>query len=480
MDKVLLKKAKNLFKNQYGEALANKATDEFCLHNTGAFVMPLTRNFSLESAGSPVTASSQPGVIMECVEQPLPKEAGERKSAAVNKKIHEFLESLQGEAALTINLQHVLRQQMMKAYREKVIKYIDYYKAFLERNIERKFAHGNESLQQQSYLTKVCWLNQTVRTIADPSSLAEIAADPQIKKFDIPRKLEGEINETGKVVFAPQYRQKFLQTGKGIIVAVIDSEVALNHPSLHNRVLQRMNYTKEPWGNPAPHGTGVAGIIASEDNGFMGMAPEATIYNYKVLATNPLFDSDDFEGSLAIEKALEDGAHLANCSWGAGPARDGTGREARACNTAWQFGLTVIKSAGNKGPGGSSLTAPADADGVIVVGATGKDGKEVQSYSSRGPLPNGESRPHLVAPGGNNAFGISSCLTAGGFGIIGSGTSFAAPHITGLLALILEGNPHLSPGEQRNFLLQLCTKLDVFTANEQGSGFMSLASLCED
>ncbi len=474
MDKALLKKAKQLLKNQYGEALANKATDEFCLHATGA---PITRSFGVESMSATAPQVPQPGVIMECAEQSIQKEVDKRKASPLNKKVQEFLKSIEGEEALTINLQQVLRQQTMKAFRERVIKNIHPYNAFLEKNIERKFAHGTESLQQQSYLTKVCWLNQTVRTIADPVSLAEIAADPQIIKFDVPRKLTREINETGKIVFASQYRQKFLQTGKGIIAAVIDSEVASSHKSFSNRVLHRENYTKEPWGNPDSHGTGVAGIIGSEDATFIGMAPNATIYNYKVLATNPLFDSDDFQASLAIEKALEDGAHLANCSWGAGPARDGTGREARACNTAWDLGLTIIKSAGNKGPGSGTLTTPADATGVIVVGATGKDGKEVQPYSSRGPLSSGENRPHLVAPGGSSPGGIFSCLTAGGFGDIGMGTSFAAPHVTGLLALILEGNQSLSPDEQRNFLLKLCTKLSVFTNDEQGAGFVSMASL---
>jgi serine protease AprX len=57
------------------------------------------------------------------------------------------------------------------------------------------------------------------------------------------------------------------------------------------------------------------------------------------------------------------------------------------------------------------------------------------------------------------------------------GTSFAAPHVTGLLALILEANPTFSPEEQRNFLLKLCTSLNGFTVDEQGAGIISLAGL---
>lgn len=479
MDKERLKKAKKLVKDQYGEALAKKATDAFCLHAAEGYDAPRTRSFGFETVNPPSMERSQPGVIMEFNETPVQKAAEQPARASVSEKVTELLEALKNEDGVAINLQQMLRQQRMKAYREQVIKSMHPVNAFLERNIERAYAHGTRSLQQQPYLTRVCWLNQTVRTIAEGKTLAEVAADPKINKLDVPRKLVGEIRDTAKLVFAPQYRQQFSRTGKGIIVAVIDSEVALNHTAFGNRVLHRSNFTKEPWGNPDSHGTGVAGIIGSEAADYTGMAPDATIYNYKVLATNDSLNADDFFGSVAIERALEDGAQLANCSWGAGPAGDGTGREARACNAAWELGLTIVKSAGNRGPGPGTLTAPADAEGIIVVGATGRDGKKIGSYSSRGPLASGENRPHLVAPGGSDAGGIFSCLTGGGFGDIGMGTSFAAPHVTGLLALILEQEPSLSPDEQRNFVLKLCTKLSGLGAAAQGAGLVSMASLLQ-
>lgn len=477
MDNTFLNKAKDLLKNKYGEAVAKKATDRFCFYATGGYETLAVNPIGFEGIGVPPATSQQSDVIIEFEEEPLQKLRAGKDNSAVIKQINDLLETIKGKDELAINLQRVLQQYRMKAHREKIIKNINPINAFLERNIERTFAHGFESLRQQPYLTKTCWLNQTVRTIAHPRSLSEIAADPKISKLDIPRKLIPEINDTGKVVFAPQYRQKFSQTGKGVVVAVIDSEIDINHPAFGSRVMQRMNYTKEPWGNPHSHATGVAGIIASGDPVFIGMAPEATIYNYKVLATSSTLNADDFEGVLAIQKALEDGAHLANCSWGIGPATDGTGREARACNQAWNLGLTIVKSAGNTGPGIGTLSTPADAEGIIVVGATGKDGQKVQQYSSRGPLSSGESRPHLVAPGGSDLAGIFSCLTGGGFGNIGKGTSFATPHVTGLLALITEGNPSLSPDDLRKFLLKLCTKLKLFTDDDQGAGIISMASL---
>jgi serine protease AprX len=275
------------------------------------------------------------------------------------------------------------------------------------------------------------------------------------------------------LIAAAEARAAHGLSGKGVTVAVIDSESALGHPALSDRVIHRRNYTQEPWGTPAAHGTAVAGIVGAAGAEYTGMAPEATIYNYKILATHPVFNATDFEGALAIQQALEDGVRVANCSWGAGPAGDGTSREARACDRAWRFGLTIVKSAGNLGPGQRTLTTPADAEGVIVVGATDDDGRAIESYSSRGPTPDGRARPHLVAPGGHSGVGLKGLLATGGLGDIGWGTSYAAPHVTGLLALLLERDPELSPDAQRERLLKACRKLSSVPKNQQGAGLVS-------
>jgi serine protease AprX len=254
--------------------------------------------------------------------------------------------------------------------------------------------------------------------------------------------------------------------------------VAAAHPALDGRVVQRANYTREPWGHPADHGTAVAGIVGSSDALATGMAPGATIYNYKVLATNRFLNGDDFDGALAIQQALEDGVDVVNCSWGAGPVREMKSREARACDTAWALGLAIVKSAGNLGgSGATSITTPGDADGVIVVGATDRHGISVQQYSGQGPTPTGTVRPHLVAPGGSPEEGIVSCLVGGALGEVGYGTSFAAPHVTGLIGLLLEAHPMLTPDEIRNTVVAACKQLPDGEPNSQGAGLVSAVEL---
>lgn len=136
--------------------------------------------------------------------------------------------------------------------------------------------------------------------------------------------------------------------------------------------------------------------------------------------------------------------------------------------------MVIVKSAGNAGPHPGTLTTPADAEGVIVVGATDRNGRRVESYSSRGPTANRE-RPHLVAPGGSELAGIQTCRPGGKFGSAGHGTSFAAPHVAGLAALILDRNPHLLPDAVRKALVDCCTPLKTGDVNTQGAGLIKIA-----
>ncbi len=495
MDQDIVKSARARVESLLGEKLASKASDAFCL----AFGQPTSAPFGLEA----MTASARPrSVVLEFTHYP---EVSSEIHMAIEqlretkawtsfrnalKRIEitdltkgvttELMEAGRSEPAiLPVYAARLLRHVKVMSIRDNFFKVSGTITDGIERGARGFFGVAPEAAvsQRRTAITQVCWLNRTVRSWADPRALAEVVGDDSIERVDLPRRLQPEINVSAGTVGTPQFRKKSKRTGKGIIVAVIDSEAALSHPALKGRVVHKQNFTDELWGTPDLHGTAVAGIIASNDDSFAGMAPEATIYNYKVLATNPILTGDDFDGALAIQHAVEDGAHIANCSWGAGPAGNGTSREAIACNEAWALGLAIVKSAGNGGPGAQTLTTPADADGVIVVGGTDRQGSTVQDYSSRGPAGT-KNRPHLVAPGGIfQGVGITSCLVGGGFGDCGAGTSFAAPHISGMLALLLERDPSLTPNDLRTLLLNACAPIGGINVNTQGSGLVSMTRI---
>lgn len=478
MDNESIQQSRDRVRNNLGSEFEAKASDAVCL----ALAHPAA-GAGLEAAlGAPPTLRAV--VEFEIDTGPAPTLSETLSRIRERPGLEDALEGVRSivrespdprvveRSEALANATTLLRDIAVRSSREHFYEAIGEVRDELERSVTTLFAIRSEAMSGPDLApspTQVCWLNQTLRTWTDPRALAGIAADPRLRQIDLPRRLEAEVGTTGNTVGVIAFRDGTGRTGKGIIVAVLDQEVARTHDAFGIRVVHRRNYTQEPWGHPGPHGTAVAGIIAA-DGKLQGMAPGVTIHNYKVLATNPFLNADDFAGALAIQNALEDGAHIANCSWGAGPAGDGTSREARACDTAWAHGMVVVKSAGNRGPGDSTLTTPADADGVIAVGATDREGSGVQDYSSRG-TPNGR-RPHLVAPGGTPARGVDSCRIIGGFGDCGHGTSFAAPHVTGLLALLLEEQPGLTPDQLRSKLLGFCTPFPNVPDHVQGAGLV--------
>jgi serine protease AprX len=473
VDQALIDAARKRIGDLFGKALAEKASAAFCLkHGAPSVKHPLTFE-----ALAPAPGNAVERVIVELAQPPL-VHAQARLAALKSGALEELGDLLQRIGATSahggaLSPLRVLRQEFIRSQRDDFFRRARTVGAELERRVQRLVGFGAESISMLGGVrTEMCWLNGTMRASVRPHDLADLAADPDIDRIGVPRGLVLE-NELGTAVGAPVYRQKMNRSGKGIIVAVIDTEAAM-HSAFQDRLIHKQNYTSEPWGHPHSHGTAVAGIIGARAAEFSGIAPDVTLYHYKVIATQKR-EGDDFGGSMAIQQALEDGADIANCSWGAGPAGDGTSREARACDAAWRAGLTIVKSAGNRGPAPGTLTSPADAEGVIVVGATDNDGLALQDYSSRGPAQD-KHRPHLIAPGGKHGAGIWSCTVEGMFADCGMGTSFAAPHVAGLLALTLEGSPHLESDALRDLLVGACRTFG-HEVDTYGAGLVDFARL---
>jgi serine protease AprX len=464
-----VQQARAQVQNKLGSQFASKASDEYCLALARGTARREGAVRGTRAGGGRGAAAVAPSgtCVLELTQDQPPVPARESRGGEV---LREAARIVQRETPdRRVGTPQLVRQTRLAPIRDGFYKTI----APLYAEIGRRAGRGGRETMSTRRTLDVCWLNCTIRTIAAARDLAEVVADRLIERIDVPQRLVREMRLCAPLVGAPVFRQRTSKDGAGIVVAVIDGEVDVRHPALAGRVMQKRNMTRESFGFPDGHGTAVAGIIGANDARLTGIAPGVSILNYKVFATDPRLDSDDFDGALAIQQALEDGAHVANCSWGAGPAGDGTGRQARACDGAWGLGMVIVKSAGNAGPSGRTLTTPADSEGVIAVGATDKRGREVQSYSSRGPAGT-RSRPHLVAPGGTDASGVETCVPGGTFGSAGAGTSFAAPQVSGLVALLLDDNADLSPDEVREALIRSCVRLAAGDANAQGAGLIKL------
>ena len=287
-----------------------------------------------------------------------------------------------------------------------------------------------------------------------------------------------------------------------IIVAIIDSGVDYNHEDLRDNIwhntaevggvsgvdddgngyiddIRGWDFTHAPdlpgMGDylmrdndpqdESSHGTRVAGIVAAKTNnnrGIAGVAPNAQIMALRAglrrLGGIGFLEEDDI--AAAILYAVENGAHVINMSLG-GPER--TFVLGDVMQYAHAQGVVLVASAGNSG---DELGYPAGNHYTIAVGAV-NSADRLASFSSTG------ASLDLVAPGVN----ILSTRLDNRYAS-GSGTSFSAPHISGLVALILSRRPDLSPHSVRNLLMASAIDLGPLGHdNEYGAGRVSGAQL---
>ena len=243
-------------------------------------------------------------------------------------------------------------------------------------------------------------------------------------------------------------------TGTGLTVAVLDSGVRKTHRSLLNKVIYEANFTDSQSPDDVfGHGTQVAFIVAGGMHGIgekSGVSPGASIMNIKVISDEGLGSDESI--ILGIDKvcdlaeaARKNGLwptdemypNVINLSLGGEDDGDEDNPVREACRQAsLVYGLDVVAAAGNSGPKMTTMMLPACEPEVIAVGAIETmDELLVWDKSARGPTVQGETKPDFVIWGTD--LEMASHKNDEEY-VAKSGTSFAAPMLSGLTGLLWE------------------------------------------
>ena len=269
-------------------------------------------------------------------------------------------------------------------------------------------------------------------------------------------------------------------TGQNVTIAFLDTGVDYNHLDLKDNYIAYGSYDfvnndTDPMDDNG-HGTHVAGIAVGKGNEsnfkYVGVAPDARFYEFKVLDSN---GNGDFGTFLAgMQRALDpnndsgtsDHVDIISLSFGTENPGNPDDEFCQAVDDAVNAGVVVVVAAGNLGPGPETITSPGCARKSICVGSTDKS-DVIAASSSRGPVEldgNYMVKPDLVAPG----VSITSAKL-GGWYTTKSGTSMATPHVAGAAALILQAHPEFSPEEVKALLKNSTVDLG-YDSDTQGAG----------
>lgn len=361
----------------------------------------------------------------------------------------------------------------------------------------RRLLKKNKNLGRVKSFTSL-WIFNGIALTADNDLISQIATMPEVASIVAdatvsapPRSAQTLATSTPvepniALINAPAL-WNMGYTGQGVIVASLDTGVDASHPDLTGSWRGGSNSWFDPYGqHPSTptdlsgHGTWTMGVMVGGTNGgtAIGVAPQA-----KWIAAKIFNDSGTATLSaihLSYQWALDpdndpntsDGPDIINNSWALGSP---------GCNLEFEpdlqnlvaAGITPVFAAGNSGPGTNTSMSPGNNPSAFSVGAV--DNTDViASISSRGPTSCGRSSeasyPALVAPGVT----IYSSDIYGGY-YESTGTSLAAPHVSGGLALLLSAFPNLSVADQEVVLTTSAHDLgSAGTDNTFGAGRVDL------
>jgi subtilisin family serine protease len=324
-------------------------------------------------------------------------------------------------------------------------------------------------------------LNRILTATATAVALAATAAPQALAAADPLLSDQWALSEPQAIGAQEAWKQSH---GDGVVVAILDSGVQLNHPDLAANLWKNPGEVpgngKDDDGNgyvddvnganmftdngnvndDEGHGTHVAGIVAARAGngiGGSGLAPAAHIMAVKVLDSNRSGNSSLL--ASGIRYAVDEGARILNVSING----DGTSSDLTAAlHYATEKGATIVASAGNNSRNldlTPSYPASSTEPSVLSVTATDERGGIV-GFANRGLR-----SVDLAAPGDT----ILSTARGSGYETR-SGTSMAAPYVTGALALLSAARPDLSEAALRDALMSTAPKRSILSGLLGGSG----------
>jgi subtilisin family serine protease len=345
------------------------------------------------------------------------------------------------------------------------------------RNAEVEAIQGNvlEGLRPGDFLLTHRW--QSLNAFAGDVTLAGLRAladDPDVLMVDVDPPAYADLAESATLIRADQVRGAGT-TGKGVVVAVLDTGVDTHHPDIRDSLIAEQCFCTSPSGagccpngsaqqsgagaaeDDHGHGTNVTGIITSDGRvAPMGIAPDAQVVVIKVLdktgagtSTSILSGLDFVINQHPEVKVVNLSLGLANLFSGScDSAASFTTAFAAAVNTLRGRGAVFFASSGNNGST-SQIAVPACIGNAIAVGAVYKADAGTISFgctdattaADRIPcFSNSDSQVDVLAPGAP----VTSAGIGGGVSTF-VGTSQACPVAAGVAALMLSAHPGLSP-----------------------------------
>jgi subtilisin family serine protease len=330
--------------------------------------------------------------------------------------------------------------------------------------LDREMLLGNVQSYRSFFINNSVLVSSNETVLNRIANRTDVSAVEAVKVYSVPDpiRLEDSIQalEWGvSRIGSPQIWSEFGTTGEGVVVANIDTGVDYNHPALVNQYRgnnggsfnHNFNWYDAtglcPGSTPCDqndHGTHTMGTMVGDDGGSnqIGNAPGATWIAARGCELNTCSNSaltaswewivapcalGDDPGDPSCNP--DERPHVLNYSIG-GPGGDPSDQP--LINAARAAGIVLSISAGNSGPGSSTIGSPGDYCNVIGVGATDIN-DVIASFSSRGPgdFAACTDKPDVSAPGAN----VRSSVDGGGYANF-SGTSRAAPHVAGCAALL--------------------------------------------